>query len=132
MFRRKVLFKDNNQKNQLIKIFAITTCTVYQFDEEFTWFLQISKYTNSPSECKTKSSGSDCREIRNHITCCLLFNLWSFFLSWSLYNFPYFSFFVAFISNNLSFSLATSYRVASHTRMFLFLFLNNISSSCFE
>ena len=36
MFRRKVLFKDNNQKNQLIKIFAITTCTVYQFDEEFT------------------------------------------------------------------------------------------------
>lgn len=36
IFRRKVLFKDNNQTNQLIKTFAITTITVYQFDEEFT------------------------------------------------------------------------------------------------
>ena len=51
MFRRKVLFKDN-QANQLIKIFAITAIVVYHLMKRFhVIFLQISKYTDSLREC---------------------------------------------------------------------------------
>ena len=71
----------------------------------------------------TKSSRSDCKEIRSCLTCCLLIDPWSFFLSWSLCNFSLF-FLLSSVTASPSFKFVLSFSITLYSFCFIFLVIS--------